>query len=181
MFFVKALLVAMTLLLLGCQDNLNPSGDDQRPPVDTSLVGYQEGQIAPDITLPSTLLGTAQSHYTLYTETGSYDAVVLYFTMWCPTCDSHMSHMRSTYVKNYPNVQFLLVDYVNGSVSTARSAQLSSGYGDMVTLADTAKTAVDLYNGTMGTVVVVSAANRVLMNQDYSDGRKLGRVLRDLP
>ena len=181
MYYASLLLLVLALLLSGCQENLNPSGEDKRPAVDTSLVGHQVGQIAPDFTLESTLLGTTESHYTLYTETASYDAVVFYFTMWCPVCDEHMSDIRARYVSNYPNVRFLLVDYVNSSVADARTSQQGAGYADMVTLADTANLAENLYDGTMGTTVVVSAANRVLMNQDYSDGRKLGQVLRDLP
>jgi len=181
MYYANLLLVVLALLLSGCEENLNPSGDDKRPSVDTTLVGYQVGQIAPDVTLESTLSGTTQSHYTLYTETGSHDAVVLYFTMWCPVCDEHMSHLRNIYLSNYPNVQFLLVDYVNGTVSDARISQLGAGYGGMVTLADTSGLAENLYNGTMGSTVVISSANRVLMNQDYSDGSKLGQVLGALP
>ena len=177
MSYAKWLIIAALLLLVGCQDNLNPSDKDMRPTVQTGITGNQVGQYAPDFTLES----TANVFHTLSSEYQSNDAVVLYFTMWCPICDSHMSHMRNTYVPNYPGVQFFIVDYVNGSVSVARTAQLDTGYSDMDVLADINQSVMDLYDGTMGTTIVVDRNGVVQMNQDYSDGSKLGQVLRDLP
>ncbi len=177
MCFVKTFAVVVLLLMAGCQDNMNPSGEDKRPPVQTGIIGNQVGQIAPDFTAESTI----NSAHTLSSEWQTHDAVVLYFTMWCPICDEHMSHLRATYLSNYPNVQFLLVDYVNGSVSSARSAQLASGYGAMTVLVDIDKTIERLYDGTMGTTIVVDSGGIVRMNQSYSDGSKLGQVLGELP
>jgi len=177
MFFVKLAVLLTVVVLAGCQSNLTPSGDDERPEVQTGIVGNQVGQIAPDFTLESTL----NIFHTLTSETGTNDAVVLYFTMWCPVCDEHMGHMRRSYVSQYPGVTFLLIDYVNASVTDARSAQLSSGYGDMLALVDVGWTVKDLYDGTMGTTVVVDRNGIVQMNQDYRDGSKLGQVLGALP
>ncbi len=177
MFFVKICGLFLLLLIAGCQDDLNPSDDDKRPTVQTGIIGNQPGQIAPDFTVESTL----NSAHTLSSELQTHDAVVLYFTMWCPICDEHMNHLRATYLNNYPNVQFLLVDYVNGSVSSARSAQLASGYGAMTVLVDVDKTIENLYDGTMGSTIVVDSGGIVLMNQDYSDGSKLGQILGELP
>lgn len=165
------------LQLLGCQSDLTPSGEDERPVVQTGIIGHQVGQIAPDFTLESSING----FHTLSSELANHDAVVFYFTMWCPTCDEHMGHMRASYISQYPEVQFFLVDYVNATVVDARSAQLSSGYGDMRVLADTNRTVWGLYDGDMGITVVVDSNGIVQMNQDYRDGSKLGEVLESLP
>ncbi len=177
MSFVKIITILLVLGLAGCQDNLLPSDSDERPTVVTGILGNQVGQIAPDFTLESTL----NTFHTLSSEYSTHDGVVLYFTMWCPVCDSHMSHMRSTYIASYPNVQFLIIDYVTGSVINARSAQVSGGYSGLTVLADTNYTAMNLYDGTMGTTVVIDNLGIVQMNQDYSDGSKLGQVLSALP
>ena len=174
---VKYLVAILLLGLAGCQSDLAPSGEDKRPAVQTGIIGNQVGQIAPDFTLESTL----NTFHTLSSEYGTHDAVVLYFTMWCPVCDSHMSHLRATYVPNYPNVQFFIVDYVNATVANARTAQISNGYGNMTVLADVNQSVLNLYDGTMGTTVVVDRFGAVQMNQDYSDGSKLGKVLESLP
>ncbi|MCF6217358.1 MAG: peroxiredoxin family protein [Gammaproteobacteria bacterium] len=178
MFFVKLVGLLMLLLLSACQDDLNPSDSDERPVVQTGIIGNQVGQIAPDFTAGSTTLNTA---HTLSSDLQTYDAVVLYFTMWCPICDEHMSHLRATYVSNYPNVQFFLVDYVSGSLEAARNTQLASGYGDMRVLVDVNREIEFLYEGTMGSTVVINNSGIVLMNQGYSDGRQLGQVLGELP
>ncbi len=177
MFFVKFIGLLVLLLLSACQDDLSPSDQDERPAVQSGIIGDQVGQIAPDFTVESTVF----DGHTLSTEVQTHDAVVLYFTMWCPICDEHMSHMRATYVSNYPSVRFFLVDYVNGSLGAARSAQLASGYGDMTVLADVDRAIESLYDGTMGITIVVDRNGIVQMNQGYSDGSKLGQVLGALP
>ncbi|MCF6280631.1 MAG: peroxiredoxin family protein [Candidatus Polarisedimenticolaceae bacterium] len=169
---VKYIVLLLVLGLTGCQDNLSPSSSDERPAVVTGIIGNQVGQIAPDFTLESSL----NTFHTLSSELATHDGVVLYFTMWCPICDNHMSHMRA-YIASYPNVQFLLVDYVNGSVTDARTSQVSSGYRDLSVLVDLNRTVENLYEGSMGTTIVVDRLGIVQMNQYYSDGRKLGQVL----
>lgn len=178
MFFAKIfVLITLLSVLSACQDDMSPSGEDKRPVIQTGIVGNQVGQLAPDFTVES----TTNTAYTLSSETQLNKAVVLYFTMWCPTCDEHMSHLRSTYINNYPDVQFFLVDYVNGSLSNAYSSQLASGYGDITTLVDIDRNIEALYDGTMGTTIVIGSDGIVRMNQDYSDGSKLGQVLKALP
>ena len=177
MSFVRNSVAILLLGLAGCQSDLNPSGEDKRATVQAGIIGDQVGQIAPDFTLESTL----NTFHTLSSEYGIHQGVVFYFTMWCPVCDSHMSHMRATYVPEYPNVQFFIVDYVNATVANARTAQLSNGYGNMTVLADVNQSVLNLYDGTMGTTVVVDRYGVVQMNQDYSDGSKLGKVLGALP
>jgi peroxiredoxin len=133
--------------------------------------------VSPDFTLSDTLANPV----TLSSELATADAVVLYFNMWCPICDSHMSHIRTDVRPDFPSVDFVMVDYVTGSVSNSRSAQVSNGYTDFVVLADTAQSVLDLYHATMGTTVVIDSTGVVRMNEDYKDGTRLRTVLEALP
>jgi peroxiredoxin len=180
MSFVKRIALFVVLLTAGCgdiTDDLVPSGDDQRPPVVAGSLGPDVGQVSPDFTLSDTLANPV----TLSSELATADAVVLYFNMWCPICDSHMSHIRTDVRPDFPSVDFVMVDYVTGSVSNARSAQVSNGYTDFVVLADTAQSVLDLYHATMGTTVVIDSTGVVRMNEDYKDGTRLRTVLEALP
>jgi peroxiredoxin len=160
-------------------DDLFPSGEDERAAVEAGTVGPGVGQRAPDFTAPDTLGGT----FTLSDALPASGAVVLYFTMWCPTCDSHMSHMRDALVPRYPNVAFVAVDYVSGSVADARSAQDSHGFGgpEFRVVADLSDAVESLYEGTMGTAVVIGADGVVRLNEDYKDGSRVEEVLAGLP
>ena len=179
-----ATLLLVSLGLAGCEgitDDLLPSGEDKQPPVEEGISGPNVGQIAPDF--PVEVLDTLGQPRGLYTELSEpgVTAVVLYFTMWCPICDTHMSHMRAEVIPNFSAVKFFLVDYVSGSVEVSRAAQLAYGYGDIETLVDVDQTILDLYLATMGTTVVIdSAGNIVKMNEDYRDGVKLIKTLEAL-
>ena len=183
MSFVKSCFIVLALLMLaGCEDikdNFNPSSDDLRPAVDPGSDGSSVSQAAPDFTIPDTLGNLT----TMSTELSGADGVVLYFTMWCPICDSHMSHMRANIIPNYPTVKFYVVDYVSGSVSVSRSAQISNGYtgSEYTVLVDTVQTVSGLYNGTMGTTVVIDRNGIVTINEDYKDGVRLNTALSELP
>jgi len=175
-------LFALTLLLLlaGCQgvtDDLSPSGSDKRPAVQAGSVGTRVGQLSPDFTADDTLY----TPHALYTELTTADAVVLYFTMWCPICDSHSSHLRKYVVPDFPKVTFFLVDFVNGSVAAARDAQQRNGYDDFTVIADVNDSLETLYDASMGTTVVIDAGGIVRMNEDYKDGTKLRETLEALP
>ena len=88
----EGFLLLLMVLLAGCggmTDDLVPSGSDKRPAVVPGTTGPLVGQNAPDFTLPDTL-GTSVTLSSVITTTGVKGAV-LYFTMWCPICDSHMS------------------------------------------------------------------------------------------
>lgn len=179
MSFPKTILIALAFTLTAC-DDLYPSGDDKRAPVDSSTIGASVGQIAPDFSLSDTEGNTV----TMSAELVNTDAIVLYYTMWCPICDSHMSHMRAQVIPNYPNVRFLIVDYVSGTVELSRSAQVSNGYTDMTVLVDNIQTVLTLYEATMGTTVVIENAGShgiVRMNEDYKDSTKLTATLDALP
>jgi len=158
-------------------DDLNPSGNDLRPDVQQGITGVGVGQYAPDFVLKDTL----GNDVTLSNEYAGYDAVVLYFTMWCPICDGHMSYLRHYVVPNYPNINFLVIDYVTGSVVASRQAQVANGYTDFTVLVDTDQSILDQFNGSMGTTVIIKNDSTVLMNEDFKDGTKLINTLSSLP
>lgn len=180
MSFVKWTTILIMLFAAGCgsvTDDLAPSGDDQRQEVVAGTTGPAVGQLAPDYPVTDTLGNTEM----LSSRWAAADAVVLYFTMWCPVCDSHMSHIRSRVAPDFPSVTFLIVDYVTGSVSAAHSAQIANGYTDFLVLADVDQSVLDLYHATMGTTVVIDSSGIVRMNEDYKDGTRLREVLEVLP
>jgi peroxiredoxin len=179
MSFPRYLLIVLVVALTACGD-LYPSGDDKRAPVDSSTIGASVGQIAPDFSL----FDTEGNTVTMSAELASTDGIVLYYTMWCPICDSHMSHMRTQVIPNYPNVKFFIIDYVSGTVALSRTAQTDNGYTDMTVLVDNTQEALTLYQATMGTTVVIeNAASHgiVRMNEDYKDSVKLTTTLDALP
>jgi len=94
-----------------------------------------------------------------------------------------MSNMRSVVVPSYPDVRFLVVDYVSGSVANARNAELSSGYSGsgFTVLADTNQAVLGSFHATMGTTIVVDPSGVVHLNEDYKDGSRLRSALSALP
>ena len=157
-------------------DDMNPSAEDLRPDVVPGSSGTYVNQQSIDFTLTDTL----NTDVTLSTEYPLTDAVVLYFTMWCPVCDSHMSYMRNYVVPNFPNAKFYFVDYVSGAVSASRQAQQSNGYTDFDVLVDVNNVVQEIYNATMGTVIVIDSSGIVKMNEDFKDGSKLSAILSEL-
>ena len=184
MFSVRSMmriaLLGVSLGLSGCDgitDDLLPSGDDIRQTVEAGTSGTQVGQISPDFSVFDTL-GNSRG---LYDELARSAGVVLYFTMWCPICETHMSHMRAEVMPQFPAVQFFLVDFVSGSVAASRAAQVSNKYEDIDTLVDKNQALLSLYQASMGTTVVIdSAGNIVRMNEDYKDSVKLVETLQAL-
>ena len=175
-------LVLVLIILAGCGNNLGPSDSDKRPASEltnavTNTIGPSVGDTAPSFTLEDTNYASVS----LSSALAGKKAVVLYFTMWCPICDTHMSDMRDNTIPLFPDVAFYLVDYVSGSVAAARSSQLSNGYGDIDVLADVDQTVLGLYSATMGSTVVINSGGVVLMNEDYNTGSKLRTVLSGLP
>lgn len=174
----------LVVLISGCggmTDDLYPPGSDKRPTVQPGTIGPFVTQVAPDFTLPDTLGGTVTLSSAI-TVTG-IQGMVLYFTMWCPICDTHMSHMRSSVIPAFPKVHFYAVDYVSGTVADARSAEVSNGYdgSGFTVLADTRQVVLSLYQATMGTTVVIDRNGVVRMNEDFKDGARLQTVLTALP
>lgn len=165
----------------GMADDLNPSGDDKRPTVGAGTTGAQVGQIAPDFAIVDSLGNTR----TLSSEISALspgNAVVLYFTMWCPICDSHQSHILSSVIPAFPGSKYFLVDYVSGSVGGTRQAEVSNGYsGSLFTaLADTDSSVLNLFSATMSTTAVIDSSGIVRMNEDYKDGAKLMETIKGL-
>ena len=164
-------------LIAACGNNLLPSGSDERPQIQPDTVGPEVGQKAPDFTITDTKGNTV----TLSSALASKRGVVLYFTMWCPICDSHMTQMVNTVVPAYPDVRFFAVDYVSGTVADAAAAQAANGFADLPVLADTEHSLLESYRATMGTTVVIDNAGIIRMNEDYSNGSRLQAVLAGLP
>jgi peroxiredoxin len=176
-------ILSVSLVLTGCEgitDDLLPSGEDKRPGVIPGSMGTQVSQQSPDFSVLDTL-GNSRGLYTELSAPG-VTGVVLYFTMWCPICDTHMSDMRANVMPNFPNVSFFLVDYVSGSVTYSRSAQLANGYASIETLVDANQIVLNLYQASMGSTVVIDSAGYIVqMNEDYKDGVKLTETLQALP
>ncbi len=96
-------------------EDIAPSDKDKRPVVTCGIAGPDVCQIASDFTLSDTLGNTVTLSSVVATP--GLRGTVIYFTMWCPICDMHMSNMRASILPNYPAVRFLVVDYVSGSVA----------------------------------------------------------------
>jgi peroxiredoxin len=174
------LLLLLTLVSCGGMiDDLNPSGSDDRPIVQSGTTGPAVGQNAPDFTLSDTLGNSV----TLSSVFPTVQGVVIYFAMWCPVCDAHMSNMQSSQIPSFPNVRFYAVDYVSATVADARNAEISNGFlgSGFTVLADTHQTVLGLYQATMGTTVVIDRTGVIRMNEDYKDGSRLQTVLSGLP
>ncbi len=171
------LILLALLWLAGCGDNLLPSGEDRRPIVQQGSTGPNVGQLAPDFISQD----TGGNSVTLASALAGRKGVVLYFTMWCPICDSHMSNMRSI-VPAFPGTGFYLVDYVSGSLADAANAASANGYSGapFIVLADTAQQLLQSYQATMGSTVVIDSAGVIRMNEDYRDGLRLQAILGQL-
>ncbi len=184
MYSGRILLLLLALFVAGCSgiaDDLNPSGSDKRTPVIAGTTGPAVGQKAPDFTISDTL-GTNVNLFSELSGT-TVKGVVLYFTMWCPLCETHMSQMRDSIIPSHPDVIFFAVDYVSGSVADARAAELSSGFSTsgFRVLADTHQTVAAAYQGTMGVTVVIDKTGIIRMNEDFKDGTRLNAALASLP
>ncbi len=173
------ILLAILLVLAACGTDLIPSATDKRPPAQCGTTGPNICQKAPDFTVSDTLGNTV----TLSVVVPAHKGVVLYFTMWCPTCDTQMSFIRDNLIPLYPDVVFYAVDYVSGTVAEARNAEVSNGYAGsgFIVLADTVQTILTEYSGTMGTTVVIDKDGIIQMNEDFKNGSKLQSVLAALP
>ncbi len=180
MYSFKLSICLFLLIFAGCGTDLVPSGKDQQPPVQCGTTGPQVCQIAPDFTLSDSLGNTVTLSSVLSSPTTS--GVVMYFTMWCPTCTTDMTLMRDWIIPNYPNVRFFAVDYVSSSVANARDAEVSNGFegSGFTVLADTNLDVYNLYGATMAATVVIDRNGVVRMNEIYKSA-KLQSILASLP
>ncbi|MBI5143187.1 MAG: TlpA family protein disulfide reductase [Nitrospirae bacterium] len=184
-FYAAAVALLLCVTLSGCggmTDDLNPSGTDKSPHVTAGTIGNQPGQKSEDFTLPTTDGGTFKLSDHLTGGATPADAVVLYFTMWCPACSSHMDHIQIDLMPFYKNagkaVRFVAVDYLN-AVDAARNEQQMAGYdgSGFIVAVDTGDVAEKFFRATMGTTVVIDKDGVVRMNEDFKDGEKLKAVL----
>ena len=185
MSYVKTfMLMLLCFGLSACDfdDDLNPSSSDKRGNVTSGTVGYMPTQIAADFTVKDSLDNDFILSEHLSGGGTPADIVVLYFTMWCPVCLSHTDHMYNTVIPQFSGrgtVVYGLVDYVSGSVSATRAAELANGYAgsDFTTLADVSQNLLDQFNGAMGIVVVIDSDGTILLNEDYRGGSALTEIL----
>lgn len=178
MSYFKILIVFTALIVAGCGgagDDLRPSGEDKRPVTQSNSGQEPAKTIAMDFTVSNSLGDTVN----LYDTLAGSDGVVMYFTMWCSVCAAHMDHMAASVMPNYPNVRFFVVDYVSGSVSNTRSAQIENGYENarFGTLVDANNSVLRSFNATMGTTVVINKSKEIIMSEDYKDGSQLKKAL----
>lgn len=161
----------LMMVLSGCQEDLLPSDQDLGPSA-RSQVG---------ITLDDQTFSLSDASQSTLTERlQTADAVVLYFTMWCPVCDLHMSHIRDTLKSHYPSVDFMFVDYVSGTIAASEQARTSSGYRDFDVIADVDNSLERLFSATMATTVVIDKNFIVQFQEEFKDGSRLVNVLDQL-
>lgn len=186
MFSMNNLKIAATMILGGflltacggMTDDLNPSGTNKYQPVTAGTVGNQPGQIAADFSIPTTDGSTFTLSDHLTGGATPADAVVLYFTMWCPTCDSEMDRIQSSLMPIYTNsgktLRFVAVDYLN-TVDVAR--QEIARFNGFIGVVDVGDVAENFFKGGMGKTVVIDKNGIIRLNEDFRDGENLKTAL----
>jgi len=181
----RALAAALLLpcLLAACGgtfDDLFPSSADHSGGA-AGTTGPAVGQTAPDFALPDTLPAAAGAAVTLSGSLVGKRAAILYFVMWCPICDEHLMDMAEWVAPAHPEVAFLALDYVSGSVAQSWASRRAAGWGgpDFTVLLDAGATTERYYQRGMG-VVVIDAVGVVRMNGAYQRQALLA-VLEALP
>ncbi|MDH5637901.1 MAG: peroxiredoxin family protein [Nitrospinota bacterium] len=172
---IAAPLMALTLLAgCGMMDDMAPSGADNRG----SSAALAVGDMAPEFTMPDIW---GQTH-TLSGQLANKRGVVLYFAMWCPICDSHMQSIMRGPLKNHPDVDFLIVDYVSGTVEGGKQAAMAGGYAQspFIILVDERQKVMKSFGATMGTTVVIGKDLVIRMIEDYKSQTQLEEALAGL-
>ncbi|MDQ7059150.1 MAG: redoxin domain-containing protein [Ghiorsea sp.] len=185
MSMIKVYGLAALLTLTACGntfDDLKPSGDDLRPAVTANSIGSQPSQIAADFAAPATNGTSFKLSDYLVGGPFASDAVVLYFTMWCPICISHTDHMLYNIIPQFKTrgtVRYVLVDYVSGSISSTTVSEAVNGYAGSVfiTIADQNQNILTQLNGAMGKTIVIDAQGIIQMNEDFRTGDHLINTL----
>ncbi|NCP96666.1 MAG: redoxin domain-containing protein [Deltaproteobacteria bacterium] len=182
---VAAVLCLLLAACGGVGDDLVPTDTDQRATLAAGAVGSTPGATALDFQVQDSADNTVRLADYLSDGATPADAVVLYFTMWCPICLSHSDHLLTTVVPRFRDrghVVYALVDYVSGSVTLARAAEQGNGYAgsDFVVLADIGQTLFDQFDAAMGTIVVIDAGGVIQLNEDYRTGANLVATLDEL-
>ncbi len=155
------------------QNDLFPSGTNKVPPAPTTptTIGSSVGEFAPDFTLSDTL----NNSITLSSVFPNYRGVVMYFTMWCPTCASHMGYLRDNVIPANPDIVFYAVDYVSATVAESANTASSDGWvgTGFIVLADTVQTVYKSYDATMATTVVIDRNGVIQMNEQFKTDKLL--------
>ena len=173
--FFRFVVLTLSILTLGCQEDLQPSSSDRRD-IEEGSTGVQAGQIIDDFEY--TLSTGATSSLTADLQT--HDAVVYYFTMWCPVCTEHMQHIAQDLVTAYPDVQFYFVDYLTSSLNQTHSTLTSQGWQGFPTISDFNNALENKLDGTMAITVVVDKNYTVQLNEEFKNGSRLEDVLEAL-
>ena len=181
-------LLSLSLLFIGLsacdmKDDLLPSNSDDRGTVEPGSIGYMPGQIAADFTIKDMYGDDFVLSDHLAGGSDPADVIVLYFTMWCPICLSHSSHIYTNVMPQFSNrgtVVYGLVDYVSGSVSGTYAEASAIGYvagSGFSVLADVNQAVLNQFNGAMGITIVIDSDGTILMNEDYRTGATLVEIL----
>ncbi len=168
-----ALLFFIFSLLSACGDTM---GDLQ--PANTDHTGSGGGRTASLFSAPA-IDGTT---FNLEDELATHKGVLLYFTQWCPICDSHMSHFSRNQIRQFPEVSFVAVDYVSGSVEQAKASARASGYddGSFTVVADIDNTISGMYGGTMARTILIGKDGIIRFDEIFKTDDKLDRLLSEL-
>lgn len=189
MFYVKKLSPLLALYLLvtglsGCdvQDDLLPSSSDNRGTVEAGTTGSRPTQIAADFNLKDMYGEDFVLSDHLAAGSNPADVIVLYFTMWCPVCTSHSDHIFTNVIPQFANrgnVEYVLVDFVSGSVSSTFAVAQANGYvtPKLNVLADVNQSLKNQLDAAMGITVVIDNDGTILMNEDYRTGQALTEIL----
>ncbi len=173
MFFKKVSLCLIATAFLsgisGCQEDMLPSNKDERKSVEAGSEGSRVGQVISDF---SASLSTGDT-YTLSEQLATHDAVVLYFTMWCPVCSTHMRAIDKEFEEEYENIDFVFVDYLSNSISSTRSTQSSQGWKHIPTISDFDNHLENMLQGNMAITVIIDKNFIVQFNEEYKDDRLL--------
>jgi len=185
MFMTKSYLLITILMFTSCgnmADDLNPSSKDLRPSVVANSIGSQPGQKATDFSAPAT--NGTNFKLSDYLAGGPFasDAVVLYFTMWCPICLSHTDHLLFNIIPQFQGrgtTTYVLLDYVSGSIASTTVSEAVNGYAGSIftTIADENQTILTQLNGAMGKTIVIDKNGIIQMNEDFRTGDNLINTL----
>lgn len=144
------------MLLTACVEDLAPESKDIRSSEDFEII----------ISDNFNVLSTEEVAIDLEEELANHDAVVLYFTMWCTTCGGHMDEINYK-MDSYPNVRFLIVDFVSSTMSQSQNYQRDNGYTHMTTLVDTNDLLQNMYDGKMASSIIINNQKEIQFNEVY--------------
>lgn len=176
MFFKLIFRSLLTFLLIttsACMEDLTPSNDAIQ---DVQSGKGLQGSILDDVAMVDNDLNTWQLSQSL----AEHDAVAFYFTMWCPVCDSHMQHIKKHLITDYPNVDFIFVDYVSSSIQMSRETQVASGYQSSLVIADIDNQLEDSLSASMSTFVIIDKNFVVQYNQVFQSDTDIRSTLEKL-